>query len=76
MKEQIRAIRTELKESINESKQFHVSLLDKLEHLGNRSEQLVRLSEKVKVLERLVWGTLTFSIGAVVKIIFDLVGQR
>lgn len=76
MREQIKAIRAELKESINESKEFHAVLMERLEALADNKVQIARIQEKVKVLEKIVWGTLTLSIGLIITKIADLLGRQ
>lgn len=76
MREQIKAIRTELKESINESKEFHAVLMERLEALADNKVQIARMQEKVRLLERIVWGTLTVSVGLVITKIADLLGRQ
>lgn len=76
MREQIKAIRAELKESINESKEFHAVLMERLEALADNKVQIARIQEKVKLLEKIVWGTLTLSIGLIITKIADLLGRQ
>ena len=76
MREQIKAIRAELKESINESKEFHAVLMERLEALADNKVQIARIQEKVKLLEKVVWGALTLSIGLIITKIADLLGRQ
>lgn len=73
MREQIKAIRAELKESINESKEFHAVLMERLEALADNKVQIARLQEKIKVLERLVWTALTAGIVGMVNALIQLI---
>lgn len=73
MEEKIKAIHSELKESIRESKEFHAILMEKLEALADNKVQIARLQEKIKTMEKLVWTALTAGIIGIINALIQVI---
>ena len=76
VEEQVKELRKAIDQMRKESQEFHTEMRVKMDHIEKDSVRIVRLEEKMKVVDKILWSVIGVVIALSAQAIFDLFKTR
>lgn len=76
VEEQVKELRKAIDQMRKESQEFHTEMRVRMDHIEKDSVRIVRLEEKMKVVDKILWSVIGVVIALSAQAIFDLFKTR